>query len=50
MNPDIKVLFVSALDLAKEMVSILPDVKLEDVIQEPVNQENFVNNVKAALA
>jgi two-component system, OmpR family, response regulator ChvI len=49
MNPDIKVLFVSALDLAKEMVSILPGVKLEDVIQKPVNQENFVNNVKAAL-
>jgi two-component system, OmpR family, response regulator ChvI len=50
MNPDIKVLFVSALDVAKEMVSILPGVKIEDVIQKPVNQENFSNNVKAALA
>jgi two-component system, OmpR family, response regulator ChvI len=50
MNPNIKVLFVSALDAAKEMVSILPDVKLDDVIQKPVNQEHFVNNVKAVLA
>jgi CheY-like chemotaxis protein/class 3 adenylate cyclase len=50
INPDIKVLFVSALDLAKEMVSILPGVKIEDIIQKPVNQENFVNKVKATLA
>ena len=50
MNPDIKVLFVSALDAAKEMVSILPGVKIEDVIQKPINQENFVNKVKATLA
>ena len=50
MNPDIKVLFVSALDAAKEMVSILPGVKIEDIIQKPVNQEYFVNKVKATLA
>ena len=50
MNPDIKVLFISALDLAKEMVSILPGVKIEDIIQKPVNQEYFVNKVKATLA
>jgi two-component system, OmpR family, response regulator ChvI len=49
INPDIKVLFVSALDAAKEMVSILPGVKIEDVIQKPVNQEYFVNNVKTTL-
>ena len=50
INPNIKVLFISALDAAKEMVSILPGVKLEDIIQKPVSQECFVNNVKAALA
>ena len=50
INPNIKVLFISALDAAKEMVSILPGVKLEDVIQKPISQERFVNNVKAALA
>jgi CheY-like chemotaxis protein len=50
INPDIKVLFVSALDVAKEMVSILPGVKIEDVIQKPVNQEHFLNKVKAIVA
>jgi CheY-like chemotaxis protein len=50
MNPDIKVLFVSALDVAKEMVSILPGVKIEDVIQKPVNQEHFLNKIKAIVA
>jgi two-component system, OmpR family, response regulator ChvI len=49
MNPDIKVLFVSALDAAVEMVSILPGMKLDDIIQKPTNQEHFVNKVKAAL-
>jgi CheY-like chemotaxis protein len=49
MNPDIKVLFVSALDAAMEMVSILPGMKFEDIIQKPVNQEHFVNKVKAAF-
>ena len=43
INPDIKVLFVSAFDAAEEMVSILPGVKVEDVIQKPVNQEHFSN-------
>jgi CheY-like chemotaxis protein len=50
MNPDIKVLFVSALDVAKEMVSILPGVKIEDVIQKPINQEHFLTKIKATLA
>jgi two-component system, OmpR family, response regulator ChvI len=36
INPNVKVLFLSALDAAEEMVSILPDVKLDDVIRKPV--------------
>ena len=51
MNPNIKVLFVSALDAAEEMVSILPGVKLNDdvIIKKPVNQEQFLYKVKKAL-
>ena len=48
MNPNIKVLFVSALDAPREMVSILPGVKLDDVIQKPVNQQDFTNYVNAS--
>ena len=48
MNPNIKILFVSALDAAGEMVSILPGIRVEDIIKKPVDQENFVSKVKAA--
>ncbi|MGC2426141.1 MAG: response regulator [Nitrososphaeraceae archaeon] len=50
MNMSIKVLFVSALDAAAEIVSILPDVRQSDIIRKPVDQEHFVNAVKAVLA
>ena len=49
INPNVKVLFLSALDAAEEMVSILPDVKLDDVIRKPVEQEYFLKKVNAAI-
>ena len=51
ISPDIKVLFVSALDAAQEMISILPGVKLDDVVKKPVDKEQFLYKVrKMALA
>jgi DNA-binding response OmpR family regulator len=49
INPSIKVLFVSALDAAEELVSILPDIKYSHIIRKPTNQEQFVNKIKTAL-
>jgi two-component system, OmpR family, response regulator ChvI len=49
MNMSIKVLFVSALDAAAEIVSVLPDVRHSDIIRKPVDQEHFVDAVKTAL-
>jgi CheY-like chemotaxis protein len=49
INPDIRIMFVSALDAAQEMVSILPGVKLDDVVQKPVDQKEFLYKVKAKL-
>jgi len=46
INPNIKILFVSALDAAQEMVSILPAVKLDDIIRKPVDQKQFLYKVK----
>ena len=48
ISPDIKILFVSALDAAQEMVSILPSVGVEDVIRKPVDQKQFLYKVKTA--
>ena len=50
ISPDIKLLFVSALDAAQEMVSILPAVKLDDIIRKPVDQKQFLYKVKTAAA
>jgi CheY-like chemotaxis protein len=49
VNPNVRVLFVSALNSAEELVSILPGVRVEDVIRKPVQKEQFLHKVKAAL-
>jgi two-component system, OmpR family, response regulator ChvI len=46
ISPDIKVLFVSALDAVQEMISILPGVKLDDVVKKPVDEEQFLYKVR----
>jgi CheY-like chemotaxis protein len=49
INPNIRILFVSALDAAQEMISILPGIGLDDVIRKPVGIEEFLSKVKTAL-
>jgi CheY-like chemotaxis protein len=49
MNPSSKIIFASALDAAKELTSVLPDVNPQDIIKKPVDRENFVKAVKIAL-
>jgi two-component system, OmpR family, response regulator ChvI len=51
INMAIKIIFVSALDAADELISMLPGVKVDyDIIRKPVNRENFVNKVKAVIS
>jgi DNA-binding response OmpR family regulator len=50
INLEVKVIFVSALGVAEEISSILPEVKSGDVIQKPVDKENFIYKVKAVLS
>ena len=45
-----KVVLVSALDALKEMASIFPDLDFKKIIRKPVNQEDFLDKVKTALA
>jgi CheY-like chemotaxis protein/predicted transcriptional regulator len=49
INPTSKLLFASALDAAKELTSILPDIQSQDIIKKPVDRENFIKTVKVAL-
>jgi CheY-like chemotaxis protein/predicted transcriptional regulator len=49
INPSSKLIFASALDAAKELTSILPDVQSQDIIKKPIDRENFIKTVKIAL-
>jgi CheY-like chemotaxis protein len=50
IDDSIKVIFVSALDSVGEMVSIFPDLHLNNFIRKPVTQKQFLDKVKAAIA
>jgi DNA-binding response OmpR family regulator len=48
---DIKIVFLSALDAAMELVSMLPSTNSDDIIiRKPVEKEYLANRVKAELA
>ena len=46
----IKIIFVSALDGASELVSLLPDLKEENIMKKPVNQTIFLEKVEQILS
>jgi CheY-like chemotaxis protein/class 3 adenylate cyclase len=49
LSPKIKVVFCSALDVAEELTSILPDIKYDDIIKKPLKREYFVSKINSAL-
>jgi CheY-like chemotaxis protein/predicted transcriptional regulator len=46
IDDDVKVLFVSALDAAEELVKIFPDVTHDNVIRKPITQLQFLKAVR----
>jgi CheY-like chemotaxis protein len=49
LSPKIKIMFISALDIAEELTSILPDMKHDDVIKKPVERKYFISKINSAL-
>ena len=49
INSACRAIFVSALDAGREVVSILPGTKPQDLMQKPVNREELISAVKRAL-
>lgn len=49
INPKTKIMFCSALDVAEELTSVLPDVKYEHIIKKPAKREYFVSKVNSML-
>jgi two-component system, OmpR family, response regulator ChvI len=46
INNDVKVLFATCLDIAEELLTVIPELKLEQVIQKPIEKEKFIEIVK----
>jgi two-component system, OmpR family, response regulator ChvI len=49
LSPQIKIMFCSALEMAEELTSILPDISYDFIIRKPVERESLVNKINSAL-
>jgi two-component system, OmpR family, response regulator ChvI len=49
ISPKTKIMFCSALDIAEELTSILPDIKYNHIIKKPVERESFVSKINSVL-
>ena len=49
ISPNIKIMFCSALDIAEELVSILPGITYNHIIKKPVQAEHFVKKINSVL-
>jgi len=46
IDPTIKVLFVTALDILDELSSIVPGISKDQIMRKPVDKKIFTNTVK----
>jgi two-component system, OmpR family, response regulator ChvI len=46
---DVKILFASCIELAEEILSVMPGVRPEQLIRKPVEQEVFIELVKKTI-
>jgi CheY-like chemotaxis protein/class 3 adenylate cyclase len=49
ISPATKIMFSSALDIAEELTSILPDIKYDDIIKKPLKREYFVSKINSVF-
>jgi CheY-like chemotaxis protein len=46
INRNVRVIFVTALDIAQELISILPGLKEKDVIRKPISRSEFIEIIE----
>jgi class 3 adenylate cyclase/CheY-like chemotaxis protein len=49
IDPTIKIIFVTALDILDELLSIIPGISKEQIMKKPVDKMEFTNTVKNLL-
>jgi DNA-binding response OmpR family regulator len=46
VDPNLQIIFVTALDIGQEITTLLPEVKLNQFLVKPVNPNVLINSVK----
>jgi len=46
LDPNLQIIFVTALDIAQEITTLLPEVKLSQFLIKPINPNVLINSVK----
>lgn len=49
IDPTIKIIFVTALDILDELLNIFPGISKEQIMKKPVNKKEFTSTVKNML-
>ncbi len=49
LSPQIKIMFCSALDIAEELTSILPDITYAHILKKPLKREDFISKINEAV-
>ena len=49
LSPKIKIMFCSALEIAEELTSVLPDIEHNHIIKKPVEREYFITKINSVL-
>ena len=49
LNPDVKVLFLSALNALDEVLSIFPEIKHSEIIRKPIEPDALIYTIKSIL-
>ena len=49
MNPNVKILFVSALDAVNELLSLFPEIKESDILRKPVDSQQLLDKINKAI-
>jgi DNA-binding response OmpR family regulator len=49
LNPDVRVIFLSALNALEEVLSIFPEIKYSEIIRKPIEPEKLLSNIRLIL-
>ncbi len=49
MNPNVKILFISALDAVSELLSLFPEINDSDILRKPVESQQLLDKINIAL-